>query len=223
MIERCRDAFPIRMMCRCLKVSPSGYYDWRGRLPSARALDNARLLDKIKTIHVESDYVFGSPRVWDELRYQGESCEQNRVARLMQANGLQGIPQRRGWCKKVSGQRPAGIENHLQRELDAEQLNTKWVTDITYIRTGEGWLYLVVVIDLYSRLVVGWSMGHRQDRQLVLPVSFRDYWNWLDVLFSLISFRNKPFKPINKCNFFVCYRKSSYKSMRTQDCIIGVC
>lgn len=180
MIERCRDTYPVRLMCRCLNVSPSGYYDWQGRLPSARSQANARLLGKIRSIHRESDGVYGSPRVWEELRYQGEPCGLNRVARLMQNNGLQGIPQKRQWKKKISGVRPDGIKNHLKREFDADQPNTKWVTDITYIRTGEGFLYLVVVLDLYSRLVVGWSMSHLQDRQLVLQAVLMAVWQRRD-------------------------------------------
>lgn len=155
MIERCRGAFPIRMMCRSLKVSPSGYYDWRERPLSERAKDNQRLLSKIKVIHVDSDGVFGSSRVWEALRYKGEGCGVNRVARLMQKAGIQGVPQKKRWRKKESGQRPADVMNHLVRNFQASEANARWVTDITYIRTAEGWLYLCVVLDLYSKLVVG--------------------------------------------------------------------
>jgi putative transposase len=176
MVERCRAAFGIRMMCRCLKVSASGYYAWRERPESERALTNRRLSLKIKEVHWESDGVFGGLRVWRELRYQGEVCGRHRVARLMQAQGLMGIPQRKRWRKKASGTRPAGITNHLERDFAAHAANRKWVTDITYIRTAEGWLYLCVVIDLYSGLVVGWSMSHRQDRQLVLQAVLMALW-----------------------------------------------
>lgn len=176
MIERCRDAYPVRMMCRCLKVSPSGYYDWRDRLPSLRAEDNARLKDRIADLHEDSDGAMGSPRVWQELRYEGETCGKHRVARLMRDMGLQGIPQRRRWRKKPSTQRPDGVLNHLERDFAAEEANAKWVTDITYVRTQEGWLYLCVVIDLYSGIVVGWSMSHCQDRQLVLQAVLMALW-----------------------------------------------
>ncbi len=176
MIERCRGAFPIRMMCRSLKVSPSGYYDWRERPLSERAKDNQRLLSKIKVIHVDSDGVFGSPRVWEALRYKGEGCGVNRVARLMQKAGIQGVPQKKRWRKKGSGQRPADVRNHLARDFQASEANARWVTDITYIRTAEGWLYLCVVLDLYSKLVVGWSMSHRQDRQMVLQAVLMALW-----------------------------------------------
>jgi putative transposase len=176
MIERCRDAFPITMMCRLLKVSSSGYYDWRTRQPSDRAQANSRLLRRIHALHAESNGVFGSPRMHDELRYQGEHCSLNRVARLMQSAGLAGIPARSQWRKKSSGARPDHVSNHLQRDFTSQQPNTKWVTDITYIRTAEGWLYLAVVIDLYSSLVIGWSMSQRMEKQLVVQAVLMALW-----------------------------------------------
>jgi putative transposase len=176
MIERCRDAFTVRMMCRCLKASASGYYGWRDRPLSAQSRDNQRLLERIKMHHAESDGVMGSPRIWDELRYEGETCSKNRVARLMRANGLHGIPQRRRWRKKRSGTRPDDIHNHLQRDFNADVANTKWVTDITYIRVDKLWLYLCVVLDLHSGIIVGWSMSHRQDRQLVIQAVLMALW-----------------------------------------------
>jgi putative transposase len=180
MIERCREAFPVKMMCRHLDVSSSGYYDWRSRKPSQRSQDNLRLFNRIVAIHADSDGVMGAPRIWEDLRYEGETCSLNRVARLMQVNGLQGIPQKKRWKKKTSGQRPAGINNHLERDFNAEQPNTKWVTDITYIRTAENWLYLCVVIDLFSGIVVGWSMSHRQTRDLVIQAVLMALWQRKD-------------------------------------------
>jgi putative transposase len=180
MIERCRDAFPVRMMCRCLKVSAGGYYAWRDRPQSALAKDNERLLELIEQLHVASDGVKGSPRIWEDLRYEGESCSKNRVARIMREAGLQGIPQRRKWRKKDSGTRPNGIHNHLDRQFVSDRPNAKWVTDITYIRTAEHWLYLCVVIDLHSGLVVGWSMSRRQDRQLVVQAVLMALWQRQD-------------------------------------------
>ena len=176
MIERCRGAFPIRLMCRCLRVSPSGYHGWRGREPSPRAQDNDRLLVRINALHAESDGVMGSFRIWEDLRYAGETCSLNRVARLMHKAGIQGIPQRRRWRRKPSGERPSGVANHLARDFAAAAPNTKWVTDITFVKTGEQWLYLCVVIDLYSDIVVGWSMSAQQDRQLVLQAVLMALW-----------------------------------------------
>lgn len=176
MMDRCREFYSIRMMCRCLKVSPSGYYDWRERPLSARERDNRRLVKQIYTLHEASDGVMGSPSIWEELRYSGESCSLNRVARLMSEQNLKGIPQRRRWSKKSSGIRPDGVQNMLARKFAAEEPNTKWVTDITYIETRQGWLYLCVVLDLYFGLVVGWSMSHVQDRQLVLQAVLMALW-----------------------------------------------
>jgi putative transposase len=118
--------------------------------------------------------------MWEELRYRGESCSRNRVARLMRANDLRGIPQRRRWRTKPTGTRPDHVENHLARDFTADEPNSKWVTDITYIRTTEGWLYLSVVGDLFSGRVVGWSMSSRQDRQLVLQAVLMALWQRTD-------------------------------------------
>jgi putative transposase len=180
MIERCRDAFPVRLMCRCLHVSPSGYYSWRDRPASLRKQSNDRLLTRIRRLHAQSDGVFGSPRMWEELRYLGEPCSRNRVARLMRRDGLRGVPQRRRWQTKQAGTRPDGVQNHLDRDFTADEPNTKWVTDITYIRTSEGWLYLSVVLDLYSGRIVGWSMSARQDTQLVLQSVLMALWQRTD-------------------------------------------
>lgn len=176
-IDRCREAYPIRLMCRCLKVSPSGYYGWRDRPMSPRAVENQRLLERIGALHAASDGVLGAPRIWDDLRDEGEHCGLNRVARLMQANAIQGIPCKKKYRSKPSGNRPADIENHLARNFAADEPNTRWVTDITYVRLVGGlWLYLCVVIDLYSCLVVGWSMSRVQDRQLVLQAVLMALW-----------------------------------------------
>jgi len=175
-IERCRQDFPITMMCRLLKVSTSGYYDWRTRKPSQRQQDNSRLLRKITSLHAESDGVFGSPRIWEELRYQGEICSLNRVARLMQSANIVGIPAVKQWRRRLPTKRPSHVINHLERDFSATTPNTKWVTDITYIRTGEGWLYLAVVIDLYSSQVIGWSMSHRMEKELVIQAVLMALW-----------------------------------------------
>jgi len=114
--------------------------------------------------------------MWEELRYEGETCSRNRVARLMRVNGIWGVPQQKRWQKKASGSRPTDIRNHLARDFTATQSNAKWVTDITYIRTAEGWLYLCAVLDLYTKQVVGWSMSRRQQRSLVLQAVLMALW-----------------------------------------------
>jgi len=156
-------------MCRCLNVSASGYYDWEKRPPSSRKVDNDRLLGRIREIHEDSRGMIGAPRMHEDLMDDGETASKNRIARLMSAAGLQGWPR-----KKKRGQRylpampPADVQNQLQRDFTALEPETKWVTDITELKTDEGRLYLCVVIDLFSKLVVGWSMHHRQDRQMVI-------------------------------------------------------
>lgn len=134
-------------MCRLLKVSPQGFYDWRDRQPSKRALEGVELLDRIETLYEESDGVKGALRIHDDLRDEGYRCGKNRVARLMRENGLQGLPQKRRWRGKKSEPWPLRISNELERMFSADQRNEKWVTDITYIKTDVSALYLCFVKD----------------------------------------------------------------------------
>lgn len=127
--------FPVRLMCRCLKVSPGGFYAWASRKPSARQLDNDRLLDRIREIHEDSGGVIGAPRMHEDLRAEGETVSLNRVARLMSAQGIQGWPRRKGRHWKRSRGRPEGIRNHLARDFSALEPESRWVTDITEICT----------------------------------------------------------------------------------------
>ncbi|ACX95720.1 Integrase catalytic region [Halothiobacillus neapolitanus c2] len=169
MIRRCRQEYPVRLMCRCLNVSSSGYYAWQDRQPSSRSLDNDRFLERIRSIHEDSQGVIGAPRMHEDLSAEGETASRNRIARLMAANGIYGWPRRKGrrWSGR-SNLRPHHVRNHLQRDFTALEPQTKWVTDITEIATLEGKLFLCVVIDLFSKLVIGWSMHHRQDRHMVI-------------------------------------------------------
>lgn len=150
-IDRCREAYPVRLMCRCLKVSPSGYYGWRNRPLSSRAQDNRRLTERIRALHAASDSVLGAPRIFDDLRDEGETAGLNRVARLMRVAGIRGIPCRKKYRSKPSGTRPSGVQNHLARDFNAVRPNTKWVTDITAIRiVGGQWLYLCVFRTMWA-------------------------------------------------------------------------
>ena len=169
MIEYCRQQYPVGMMCRCLEVSSSGFYAWSKRKPGSRAQDNARLLVRIREIHEDSSGAIGAPRMQEDLDDEGECASLNRVARLMADAGLQGRPRakKRGAPRPAAG-RPEGVRNLLERDFTALEPETKWVTDITEIPTFEGKLYLCVVLDLYSKLVMGWSMHHRQDRHMVV-------------------------------------------------------
>lgn len=184
-IDAGRGDYPVRLMCRCLRVSHSGFYDWQKRRPSARIRDNGRLLSRIRAIHADHLGVMGRRRMHEELGFEGEQASLNRVARLMRRHGIYGIPVARAWRYKPSGLRPIGIANHLERDFVALEPNTKWVTDITQIRTAEGWLFLCVVIDLYSKLVIGWSMGATQQRQLVL-----------DAITAALGRREDPGQPV---------------------------
>jgi putative transposase len=155
-------------MCRLLCVSASGYYAWQQRPASARTQKNRRLLKKIRTIHTKSRGTYGSPRVRAELLEEGYSCGRHRVARLMQEARLQGIPKRRFRRTTIRDHKLPVAPNRLQQDFTATSLNERWVSDITYIRTGEGWLYVAIILDLFSRKVVGWSTSARLQRNLVL-------------------------------------------------------
>ncbi len=176
MVERCRGALPIAMMCRLLKVSRSGFHDWRDREPSVSAKDNARLLRRITALHEARGGILGSPRITEDLHYQGNTCSKNRVARLMRSASLKGVPMKGRPKSPPSEPRPDGVSNELAQDFAADEARTKWVTDITYVRTGEGWLYLCVVIDLFSKQVVGWSTSAIQDRQLVIQAVLMALW-----------------------------------------------
>lgn len=153
-------------MCRALRVSTSGYYVWRRRLASSEA--DAELLVEIKAIFTESKGRYGSPRVHRKLRQRGTRCGQKRVARLMREHGLR-ARQRRRYTSTTDSQHTLPVaENVLDRQFEVEVADARWAADITYIWTRQGWLYLAVVIDLFSRRVVGWSMREAMERSLVI-------------------------------------------------------
>ncbi|HHA2506308.1 TPA: IS3 family transposase [Stenotrophomonas maltophilia] len=176
-IERCRDEFPIRLMCRCLRVSTSGYYDWSKRLPSPRQCDNERLLGRIHALHQDSRGTLGAGRMQEDLVEEWLTASRNRVARLMALAGLQGWPRpkRRGQCAQPALTPPC-VRNLLERDFSALEPETKWVTDITEIKTQQAKLYLCVVLDLFDQRIVGWSMHHRQDRQMVIRAVQMTVW-----------------------------------------------
>ena len=167
-IHRRRDQYPIREMCRLLQVSPSGYYAWRSRPDSARVRHDRELLARIREIYTESDGTYGSRRVRKELQMSGIACGRRKVAKLMRTAALSGCPTKRyrGRAGGLPGGRTA--TNGLARDFHAPAPDTRWVSDVTYIWTVQGWLYLAVVMDLYSRRIVGWSMSRRINRHLVL-------------------------------------------------------
>ena len=160
--------FSIRGMCRALKVSTSGYYAWRSRPESEGSRSNRVLLVKIKAAHKQSKKRYGSPRIYHNLKAQGIKCGENRVARLMREHGIRAKQARKFKATTDSKHELPVAENHLDRQFDVDRPNAAWVSDISYIWTREGWLYLAVVIDLFSRQVVGWCARSRLDRSLVL-------------------------------------------------------
>ena len=159
----------VRAMCKTLGVSHSGYYDWLDRPQGPRAQANAALLEQIRQAHKASDSTYGVPRIQAELADQGVAAGHNRIARLMRQNDLRGVSRRRGWCvttKRDRDQRPA--PDLVQRQFVATDINQLWVADMTYIPTWAGFVYLAVVLDVFSRKVVGWAFGQRQTAELVI-------------------------------------------------------
>ncbi len=164
-IDRRRDQYPIHQMCRLLQVSRSGYYAWRTRPESRRTGYDRELTRSIRLLHGKSDGTYGSPRIHAELHAEGFTCGRAKVARLMHNAGLKGCPKRRFRVTTKSGMTRA--LNLLDQNFSANDANQRWASDITFIWTGQGWLYLAVVMDLYSRRIIGWSMSRRINRHLV--------------------------------------------------------
>ena len=156
------------LMCRALRVSRSGYYTWLSRPESDRSKSNGRLLSEIRLVHKRSRRRYGSPRVTAELNESGFACSENRVARLMRLNGIYARRRRKYRATTDSKHDYPVAPNLLDRQFAVDRPNAVWVSDITYIWTTEGWLYLAAIVDLYSRMVVGWSTGNRITGQLTL-------------------------------------------------------
>jgi putative transposase len=167
-IEDHRTEFPVIRMCKVLDVSPSGYYAWRGRPPSKREMANRELTEKIKTEFKKSGETYGSPRIYQIMRKLGLMCSKNRVVRLMKAEGLRAKQTKRYKSTTKRNKSHRAAPNLLNREFSAERPNQKWLADITYIPTLEGWLYLAAILDLFSRKIVGWAMSDRMTTDLTL-------------------------------------------------------
>lgn len=154
--------YPIRLMTRALNVSSAGYYAWVDRPESARATENRTLLTEIRAIHQASRQTYGSPSIWDELHNKrGQRVGENRVARLMRMNGIRAKTVKKWKATTDSGHRLPVAANTLGRQFAVNEPNRVWAGDITYVWTQEGWLYLAVVLDLYSRKIIGWATGTR--------------------------------------------------------------
>ena len=171
-----RPLFSVRTMCRCLRIHPSGFYAWLKNPLSKRAREDARQTELIRKAWTDSGKVYGYRKLHDDLLDQGETCSTNRVARLAKVAGIRaeiGYKRRPG---TYGGKPSVIVDNTLDRQFDVDAPDRIWVTDITYIRTLEGFAYLAVVIDLYARRVVGWSLQSRQTTDLVLQALLMAAW-----------------------------------------------
>ena len=169
-IQRHERCYPIDLMCRVLDVSRGGYYGWRRRATSKRQVSDDGLVHRIREVHAQNRRVYGSPRIHAELQEQGVRCGRNRVARLMRQHGIRARQARRFRATTQSKHDHPVAPNLLNRDFNAEQPNQRWAGDITYVWTVEGWLYLAVILDLFSRRVVGWTTSNRIDQHLTRRV-----------------------------------------------------
>src|SRR6266567_337492 len=167
-IDTHKDHWPVRLLCETLEVSPAGYYAWRQRPQNIQQQRHASLLVEIRAIHAEVKARYGSPRMHAELVSRGHACGVNLVAKLMREAGIAAKTKRKFRQTTDSNHPHPVAENVLDRNFDPEEPNAAWVADVTYIPTREGWLYLAVVEDLFSRMVVGWSMDQTMTSRLVV-------------------------------------------------------
>jgi putative transposase len=166
-IEEQSDQFAVSRMCQVLRVSRTGYLQWRVREPSSRQRSNDKLGAQLRVIHAENDRSYGRIRLWKALIGQGQRVGQERVRRLMKLNGLRSVHRRPYRVTTCSAHSKPVAENLLDRRFGQTEVDRAWVADITYVSTGEGWLYLAAVLDLASRRIVGWSMSGRMPAKLV--------------------------------------------------------
>jgi transposase InsO family protein len=158
-IAALEDEFPVAAQCSVLGVSRSGYYDWKNRPECGHSRRDSELVEKIRESYERSEQTYGSPRVFVDLKEDKVHCSEKRVARLMRENTLVSVHKKKYRATTNSNHNLPVAENVLNRDFVADEPNKKWVGDITYIHTREGWLYLAVVMDLFSRKIIGWSMS----------------------------------------------------------------
>jgi len=165
--------YGVQKMCRVLGASRSGYYGWKRQPQSKRQKENEKILMEIRESHKNSNRAYGSPRITEDLQANGTKCGENRVARLMKNNGIVGKAKKKFKATTNSRHNLPVAENVLNQNFTAEKPNTVWVSDITYVPTLEGWLYLVVILDLFSRQVVGWAMSDRMTSGYVVKALYQ--------------------------------------------------
>lgn len=167
-IDAERAYYPVTMLCRLVDVSRAGYYAWSRRPPSKRAQADAALTEEIRVIHTQSRQTYGVPRVQASLCASGHQVSRKRVARLMRDAGLRGCGRRRRVRTTVSDPAATPAPNLVQRQFSVGELNLLWITDLTYLWTAEGWLYLAALLDAHSRRVIGWAMADHLRVELAL-------------------------------------------------------
>jgi len=172
-MDQHRSTHGVQKMCRVIGASRSGYYRWRRQPQSKRQQENEKILVEIKEAHKNSRKTYGSPRIAEDLQAKGINCGENRVARLMKINGIVGKAKKKFKATTNSEHALPVAENLLNQNFEAQKPNTVWVSDITYIPTVEGWLYLAVILDLYSRQVVGWAMSDRLTSGFVVKALYQ--------------------------------------------------
>jgi putative transposase len=176
-IAKHRGIWPIGWLCEALGVSRSGFYAWRSRPLSRRARADEKLSGKVRASFLASDRTYGARRVWHDLLAEGVFCGRHRIERLMRLHALRARPRRRRLPSDVGERQPVAVAaNVLDRSFEASAPNRKWTADFTYIWTAEGWLYVAVVMDLFSRCVVGWSMNASMTAQLVTDALLMALW-----------------------------------------------
>ena len=193
-IDDHRGRWPVRLMCDTLDVSTAGYYAWRERPPSFAEQRRDALVVLIRGVHAEVKARYGSPRIHAELVARGHDCSVNTVAKLMHDNDIRAKTARKFRHTTDSNHKLPVADNVLDRQFDPEAPNEKWVADITYIPTREGFLYLAVVEDLYSRRVVGWSMSAEMTAQFVMQILAQPPEEVRQILVDLVRFNLRCFQ-----------------------------
>lgn len=209
-IKENAELFSIELMCAIFTVSRSGYYSWLLRPPSDRELSNRDLDQKITVLFKKHKSRYGAPRITKALQADYEACSKNRVAKRMRQMGLKAIAKKQYKVTTDSKHNNPVFDNILDRDFTTTKINQKWVQDITYIRTKEGWLYLAVVIDLHSRAIVGWSMSNRLQKQLVC-----------DALHMALCQRNYPKGVIVHSDRGIQYCSYRYRRLISRNKLIG--
>ena len=201
-ISKSRIEFPVSRLCHVLSVSRSGFYEWLGRPESNRSIRHRSLAKEIKRIHDQYDQAYGAVKCWQALKLEGLTCGRDQVARIRHKNAIYAKRRRRFVVTTKSKQGHEIAPNVLNREFATDSPNKAWVGDVTFVWTRQGWIYLAVLLDLYSRKVVGWSMGNRNNSTLVI-----------DCLEMAIQHRQPPKGIVHHTDRGSTYTSEKYRAM----------